>query len=125
MNRRYFYFAILVLILGGLFFVFYLDSDLIDKRFEVESAELITISDDQQAIRGTIKSNAESEVPGLKVVVKLTGEDGEIISQGFTHTDQIQPGQVTEFEFKLVDFEMVASFEIQSITIRTGFLQAI
>ncbi len=117
MNRRYFYFAILALILLGLFYVYYLGTDDFDDRFELVSSELMDTSSENQAIKGVILNKSDEKFQGLWVGVKLYDSEGKHIATSKTKTLNIWPGRTTEFIFELIDLDPVTDYKIYKISV--------
>ncbi|MBT8257970.1 MAG: FxLYD domain-containing protein [Bacteroidia bacterium] len=117
MNRRYFYFAILALILLGLFYVYYLGTDDFDDRFELVSSELMDTSSENQAIKGVILNKSDEKFQGLWVGVKLYDAEGKHIATSKTKTLNIWPGRTTEFIFELIDLDPVTDYKIYKISV--------
>ncbi len=116
MNRRYFYFAILVLIIAGVLYLFLLQNDGIDERIEIQTSELVQREGDTQHIELTIKNVSQDTIPQLLIGIELYDGYGKKTWEGSILANDILPGQISKLERPLTDMGDVADFKIKSIS---------
>lgn len=116
MNRRYFYFAILVLIIAGLLYLFLLQNDNIDDRIEIQSSELVQVPEDFPVIATSIRNMSGDTIAKMQIGFDLFDQSGKKIASGSFFADRMLPGQIRDLEHKLIDFKDVSDFKITSIT---------
>lgn len=116
MNRRYFYFAILVLIIAGLLYLFLLQNDRIDDRIEIQSSELVQSPEDFPVIETSIKNISQDTIPQMLIGYELYDQSGKKIATGSFVVDRMLPGQTRELEHKLIDFNGVSDYKITSVS---------
>ncbi len=119
MNRRYFYFAILVLIIAGVLYLFLLQNDGIDERIEIQTSELVQREGDTQQIELTIKNVSQDTIPQLLIGIELYDGYGKKTWEGSILANDILPGQISKLERPLTDMGDVADFKIKSISEKT------
>ncbi len=119
MNRRYFYFAILVLIIAGVLYLFLLQNDGIDERIEIQTSELVQREGDTQHIELTIKNVSQDTIPQLLIGIELYDGYGKKTWEGSILANDILPGQISKLERPLTDMGDVADFKIKSISEKT------
>ena len=115
MNRRYFFFAILVIIILTLVYVFVLNDAQTEADFSVESSELIIAEDNVQSIVGVIKNNTDQPVDELELEIILMDDEGNTVGTLFTKTGEIQAGGTAGFDLKLVEIGPVSEFEVSIV----------
>ncbi len=119
MNSRYFYFAILVLIIAGVLYLFLLQNDGIDERIEIQTSELVQREGDTQHIELTIKNVSQDTIPQLLIGIELYDGYGKKTWEGSILANDILPGQISKLERPLTDMGDVADFKIKSISEKT------
>ncbi|NNK88120.1 MAG: hypothetical protein HKO90_07535 [Flavobacteriaceae bacterium] len=115
MNRRYFFFAILAIIILAMIYVFVLNDEQTEAGFSVESSELIMAEDDVQSIAGVIRNNTDQAVDAMELEIKLFDDEGNAIGTLFTKTGEILADSTTAFYLKLVDISPVSEFEVSIV----------
>ena len=115
MNRRYFFFAILVILIFAMIYVFVLNDEQTEAGFSVESSELIMTEDNVQSIAGVIRNNTDQTVDALKLEIKLFDDEGNAFSILFTETGEILADSTAVFNLNLDDMEPVSEFEVSIV----------
>ncbi len=114
MNRKYFYFAILFLIIVGLIYTGLLKKGEEKSDLNILQSDLILEEDASQSIEATLKNNAEHTYTDVHMTIQLLNAENELIGSTTASTDSIRSGEEWKVKVAVVG-DSIADFKIISI----------